>query len=195
MTFSCGVDGVAYNTRLDFTVNAIDLALVILTAIDKDKFDSITFYDLMNQTGACVADMFVDGGFKISSVFADISSMTDPVLTGIGDVDLQNLMNTAVEILFDMYVVFEREAREIYYFTRILHYITHSHHCILEIYEYRLYHSRISLNVTQNSNTNARTQVRTLAFLEITVNCGLLHQEHHRDCNSRYDGSISTRDL
>ena len=94
-----------YNTRLDFTVNAIDLALVILTAIDKDKFDSISFYDLMNQTGACVADMFVDGGFKISSVFADISSMTDPVLTGIGDVDLQNLMNTAVEILFDMYVV------------------------------------------------------------------------------------------
>jgi len=103
VTFSCGANGIAYNTRLQFTINAIELALVILTAIDKDKFDSITFFDLINQTAPCVADIFVDNGFGISSVYANIASMTDPVVSGIGDVDLQNLMNTAVEILFDMY--------------------------------------------------------------------------------------------
>ena len=70
-------------------------ALVILTAM-QGKFDSITFMIWWIRP-VCVADMFVDGGFKIS-VFADISQWPIPCWQ-VSVIGLQNLMNTVWKFL------------------------------------------------------------------------------------------------
>lgn len=112
---NCAVDGLAYNMRLDFSISDLDIEAALLAAIDKSKYDALTLAELLSNSSAsaCLLNTLVFPGVSapvdastpltLSAVFATVASMADPTVSGIGDADLQNLLNTAVSTMFDMY--------------------------------------------------------------------------------------------